>query len=66
MTTMTSTALGAFVMGIAQGVHKTQQMSDDQARQAREQLAVRISPKVEEIRQAQRKNFDESKAVTVF
>ena len=66
MKTMTSTALGSFVLDIAKGGQKTQQMPAAQAKVAREELSARISSKVEEIRSTQRKSFDESKTITVF
>ena len=66
MKTMTTTALGAFVLDIAKGGQKMQNMPEAKAKEAREQLSARISTKVEEIRSSQRRNFDESKTITVF
>ncbi|MDB5937402.1 MAG: hypothetical protein JWQ01_4746 [Massilia sp.] len=63
---MTMTALGTFVLDIAKGGQKTQKMSAEQAKEAREELSLRISSKVEEIRSSQRRSFDESKTITVF
>ena len=66
METTTTTTFGSFVLDIANGAQKSQNMPATQAKEVREQLSARISTKVEEIRTSQRKNLDETKTITVF
>jgi hypothetical protein len=61
-----ATTFGSFVLQTATGAVKRHTLPDNQAKEVREQLSQRIVSRVEEIRNLQRKAFDESKAVTVF
>jgi hypothetical protein len=61
-----ATTFGSFVLQTATGTQKHHTLPDNQAKEVREQLSQRIITRVEEIRNSQRKAYDESKAVTVF
>lgn len=63
---MTASILGRFVLDTARGDKKTNQMPLEQAEKVRDQLAARVSSKVEEIRALERRAHDNAKAVTVF
>jgi hypothetical protein len=63
---MTASTLGRFVLDTARGDRKTNVMPADQAKEVRDQLAARISEKVEEIRAQERRARDSAKTVTVF
>jgi len=61
-----STALGTFVLDSARGQTKILDFPRDQAQQVRDQLSEKINSRVEEIRNSQRRAFEESKSITIF
>ena len=63
---MSASILGRFVLDTARGDKKTNQMPLEQAEKVRDQLAARVSNKVEEIRALERRAHDNAKTVTVF
>ena len=63
---MTASILGRFVLDTARGNKKTNVMPPEQAKEVRDQLAARVSEKVEEIRAQERRAHDSAKTVTVF
>ena len=63
---MTASILGRFVLDTARGDKKTNQMPLEQAEKVRDQLAARVSSRVEEIRALERRAHDSAKTVTVF
>lgn len=58
--------LGLFVLSLATSDQKTIDVPEKQAVEIRDNLANQISSKIEEIRNAQRREEEESLSVTIF
>ena len=63
---MKTTALGSFVIQAALGKLKVMEVPIEVAREASQQLTVRIRSRIDQVRKSHRRAFEKTKSWTVF